>query len=353
MITCNLSFVAGYNLAKKRKMSMVIRDIQLKKMEWIIFLFALTGLSTVYFFSVNFHVSKDEFTGAMDTVLTSNIKSFSEFSLALSIVSILQGNKSKIIWISFILSIIPIINFAFFVKGSRNDSLVLFLNLLLFWVLWKPQMKRLIKILTICFFLTGSIISSSMEEFRNALIKDPNLNVFDINYWDAFNNSFYNSHTDVGMDLGNAALGIDFCYKNDTYNYGLQLWNGFVYNYIPRRLIGDKNKKALMYHDEYIDRNLNSYWTHGVTTVTGYADAFSSFSFFGFILFALVGYMYGNIWEYSFRSGFWRFVYLFTISQIPVFVTHNLQFFLARLELVFIFLYPIVFSFFIYKKRLK
>jgi hypothetical protein len=334
-------------------MPVVIRDIQLKKMEWIIFIFAIIGLTTIYFFGNHYTDEGGNYSKYIDFVITNNLKSFSEFSLALSIVSLLQGNRSKIIWISFILSIIPILNFAFFVKGSRNDALILFLNLLLFFALWKPQMKRYIKILTVCFFLIGSVVSSAIGEFRNTLIKDPNRNVFDINYWETFKKSFYNSHTEVGMDLGNAALGIDFCYKNDTYSYGLQLWNDFVYNYIPRRLIGDKNKKALMYHNEYIDRNLNHYWTHGVTTVTGYADAFSSFSFFGFILFALIGYIYGNIWQYSFYSDFWRFIYLLTISQIPIFVTHNLQFVLARLEMVFIFLYPVIFSFFIYKKYIK
>ena len=77
------------------------------------------------------------------------------------------------------------------------------------------------------------------------------------------------------MDLGNAALGIDYCFQKNEYNYGSFIWNGFVFNYIPKRLVGENIKTSLIIPfeaDKYIQA-----LTNGITCTTGYYDAFLPF----------------------------------------------------------------------------
>ena len=97
----------------------------------------------------------------------------------------------------------------------------------------------------------------------------------------SFTGGSYNER--AGMDLGNAALGIDYCFQKNEYNYGSFIWNGFVFNYIPKRLVGENIKTSLIIPfeaDKYIQA-----LTNGITCTTGYYDAFSAFSWFGFFVF--------------------------------------------------------------------
>lgn len=78
--------------------------------------------------------------------------------------------------------------------------------------------------------MVGGIASLSIVEIRNEVVhgSDGLKSVNEINFIDNFKKAFTDSYTEVGMDLGNAAEGIDHCYKKmniiSAYFYGMDLY---------------------------------------------------------------------------------------------------------------------------------
>jgi uncharacterized membrane protein YcaP (DUF421 family) len=89
---------------------------------------------------------------------------------------------------------------------------------------------------------------------------------------------------------------------------------------------------------------------NGITTITGYGSAFRSFSYFGFILFYILGLIIGKFMYLSNHSNFYLFIYVSCLIVIPNMITHSLQYMFARLEFIYIFLFPIL-LFFTFKSK--
>lgn len=168
-----------------------------------------------------------------------------------------------------------------------------------------------------------------------------------IDYVENFKQAFTHSDTDVGMDLGNAAILIEYCKNYNSYNYGAIFWNGFVYNYVPERIVGKETKESLQYIPSY--EKLIEPLTHGVTTVTGYFEAFATWGYLGFFTFLIIGYIVGIIWTRAKYSSFYMILLLFSLGNIPLMVTHNLQYILQRWELIVLFV--IAFCFYALRKK--
>ncbi|MCD8235728.1 MAG: hypothetical protein LUD00_03545 [Prevotellaceae bacterium] len=136
------------------------------------------------------------------------------------------------------------------------------------------------------------------------------------------------------MDLGNCAILMDECYRTSEYNYGMFLWNGFVFNYIPKRIVGEEFKESIMFSGDASLRSKAKYVTHDITCTTGYFDAYSSFWYFGFILFWLLGYAFQYIKSKSTASLFYEMIFLFALVNSSVGMTHGLQLIVAKFEFV-------------------
>ena len=338
MISGNFLFFKGFEFAvKNRHIKNKIYDLKISKLKYIILLFSLIG-----FYSIK--IGND---GSADGVIQANVRAFSQISLVLSSVYILKEGFSKIIIVSTIFSILPIIYFAFFQYGSRGSSLFLFLLGMYIVVMKYPRLQSKIKILLLAFLTLGSVVSASINAFRQNVIHNGGDN---IDYIENFKKSFTESDTDVGMDLGNAAVLMDYCAKNDSYDYGMSFWNNFIYNYVPGRFVGKSLKESLQTHPDY--ENKIPIVTHMITTTTGYFSAFGAWGYLGCFLFAFIGFILGKIWKYSFFSNLYLVLYVYTLGNTPLMITHNFQYVFARLEMMFIFIFPVLW-YWIYKRNIK
>lgn len=331
MITCNLAFLWGFRKGEKRKLPRCLYDINLNRCKFIVLVLAFLGFGALM--------------GLGDGVIVALFMSFSQIAISYSLAYFLtkKANYSFVYYLSLILGCFIVLNYTFFVYGSRGSALFLFLAILYFLYQKLPKYKRLYKFAVIGFLLLGSIVSASIGMFRENLHGEKN----NIDYVENFKQAFTHSDTDVGMDLGNAAILIEYCKNYNSYNYGAIFWNGFVYNYVPERIVGKETKESLQYIPSY--EKLIEPLTHGVTTVTGYFEAFATWGYLGFFTFLIIGYIVGIIWTRAKYSSFYMILLLFSLGNIPLMVTHNLQYILQRWELIVLFV--IAFCFYALRKK--
>lgn len=332
MITCNIAFIVGFCKGEKRKMPSKLLDINLWKCRTIVFISAFAGLGAIV-------------SNIGDGVIVALFMGFSQIAISYSLVYFLSVRRRyNVLYVmAFLLGSFIVLNYTFFVYGSRGSALFFFLAVLYFLYYKKPAYRKVNKYLVVSFLLFGSVLSASISLIRENMKGGKN----NIDYVENFFNAYQNSTTDVGMDLGNAAVLIDYCVKNDSYNYGAIFWNGFVYNYVPERLVGKDVKESLQYIPEY-DKLIKPI-THGVTTVTGYFEAFATWGYLGFLTFLITGYLAGIIWSRAKVSRFYMILLLFSLGNIPLMVTHNLQYIYQRWELILMFSF--LFCFYALKKR--
>ena len=111
------------------------------------------------------------------------------------------------------------------------------------------------------------------------------------------------------MDLGNAAKGIRYLKEKGQMDYGTSIWDTFIQNYIPRRLVGEEAKENLKLNIVN-DKSTIQKLTYNITTMTGYYSAFKCFSYLGFFLFGIIGYLYGYFWRRICKSQICLFIYV-------------------------------------------
>ncbi len=337
MISCNIALVAGYEFGKKRGIpTKSFWDLKIEKMDIPIFILSLLGTLATFMFMGTVRNA--------DWVVASQFQALGIIGLSLGLVKAYKGYTTKLLWVSLMLASIPIIIFAFIIKGSRNNTFILLVMWLLFATLKLKRQRKLVANLFLGIFLFGGIASLSIVDIRNQIVHGNNgfslKNISEINYIENFKNAFTNSYTPVGMDLGNAAEGIDYCFQNAKYNFGLFLWNGFVFNYVPQRIVGENVKNSLM--SDLEDLELKDELCKGVTCMTGYYDAFSAFSYFGFLIYFILGFFYGRCFYLAQFSSFYLFLYLFLLNSSAIIMTHGIQLMVARLEFLFILVIPLL-----------
>lgn len=338
MITCNYGFMFGFEHAKRGKLKLPVLDFKLSRMKIVIVILAVMGL-------IGNHIFKSPSSG--DWVIADQFHCLGIIGLALSLCYMEKYGISKKLLCLTALCTWPIVDFAFSIKGSRNDTFILIVMFMLFFTWQYPKYETLLKRIFVSVFIVGCIGSLSISEVRGGL-HGTSKGLTDINYWDNFTYAFRNSHTDVGMDLGNAAILIDNCSKKDLYNYGTFLWDGFVFNYVPRRIVGEDVKNSLNVGLQ--DYKLIDQVCCGVTCTTGYYDAYSAFGIFGFIVYVLLGGLYGFFYKYSSVSSLYKFLYIYLLNSAAIVATHGIQLFAQRVEFIYIFFIPILYNY-IYKRR--
>lgn len=325
MITCNLAFVVGYDWGIKVNLPRRIIDVDIERCRLMTLLFSIIGLYSLFT------------TG--DGVIIALFRSFSQISIILSCVYFLKVRRfSFVVFSALVLSMLNVLNFIFFIYGSRGSSLFLFICIMYTLSLALKKYRSKLNLIMMTFLLAGSIVSSSIADFRNNLIKGDDV---EIDFIENFKAGYIDSSSAVGMDLGNAALLIDYSSSNGVYNYGMIVWNGFVYNYVPARFVGESVKSNLTYKTSY-DKLIPEI-TNGITTVTGYFEAFAAWGYVGFLLFGIIGYLFGVIWTRSKYSMLYLILLLYSLGNVPLMITHNLQYILSRWEFLIIFIMPLLY----------
>lgn len=133
-----------------------------------------------------------------------------------------------------------------------------------------------------------------------------------------------------------------------AFDYGMSHWNLFVFNYVPAQLVGTVVKQSLMLPIEDVNQIVSSKYGHSFhtgSTLTGYADAFSSFGWMGFIKFILIGLMSGVLYRYAMAGGFLaQLIYIMSLNFAMHSVSHGTNEFLIRhWAYFFILVFPVMY----------
>lgn len=118
MITCNLAFLWGFRKGEKIKLPRYLYDINLNRCKYIVLVLAFLGFGALM--------------GLGDGVIVALFMSFSQIAISFSLAYFLtkKGKYSYIYGISLFLGSFIVLNYTFFVYGSRGSALFLFLAIL-------------------------------------------------------------------------------------------------------------------------------------------------------------------------------------------------------------------------------
>jgi hypothetical protein len=338
MISGNLAFVIGW----ERKMRIRVNNGKVAVIEieekWLKILIGVFSICSFLFTAILKLKSQ-----VLDGVIAYQFQGLGFLGLILSIIYLKKYAPTKFVILSLIVCTIPIIEYAFSIYGSRQSLFTLVLLYIYLAVYKWPKKYKILKRSFLIFLIFGFIASLSIIEIRNSIKSDDGYlsGVGNIDFVNNLKKSFTNSYNPkAGMDLGNAALAINRCKEIGQYNYGFFIWDGFVFNYIPKRLVGETIKNSLMVNDDYMRKYIRII-TNNITCTTGYYDSFSAFSYFGFIIYFFLGRLFKYVYLRADFSIFFEMLFLFTLINTSVSVTHGLQLVLSKFEfvvLLFIFL---------------
>ena len=337
MITTNIAFVIGYEMAvKKPKHETYFIQIDFSSFYFFLLIYCLCGFVCLIMYDGN------QYQQNQDNVIQIFLKTFSNVAFAISLSAIIRGENSISTKFILFLSIIPIIGYAFFIKGSRTETMTLFLSLVYFLGKKYEQHRYRLRFVVLCFFFIGTILSSSIALLRNVMKGNENFDLITSDLVvNEFEKSFTMSYSDWGMDLGNAAYAIEFCKENNDYDYGYgQVWNTIIQDFLPKRLIGENIKESFLIPYRYMP--YTDELRSGTTVMTCYFSCFSAFSYFGSILAFFFAYFIGIIWRKADQSSFYMFLHLFLVGYFAIFITHGLYYGYSRITFILLFVYPLL-----------
>lgn len=192
---------------------------------------------------------------------------------------------------------------AVFLGRRSSFALLIFSIAIGLYFVRKVLPYRSLAIFSIIFAL---IVSFNIREYRNALIDKDWRSLEKVEYLKTINN-FVSQEQE--MELRNAALLMNFTAERGNYGWGTGYWDQLVFSFIPGQIFGKKFKNSLGIYKTTRDIHLK--WAYGYrtptgSTITGMAEAFTQFDYFGCLLFALSAILCKWLWL---RSLVWNNVF--------------------------------------------
>jgi hypothetical protein len=131
------------------------------------------------------------------------------------------------------------------------------------------------------------------------------------------------------LEFRNAAILIDASDRLGQFGFGTGFWDDIVFRFVPAQLLGAGFKRALQLHwsvDLQTVSELYQYQFPAGVTFTGIGDTYMQFSYFGCLVFALIGYLFKNLWVSSLylNSIVSQIFYMGLVSPMLVGVTHGI-----------------------------
>lgn len=335
--SCLICFHLGFLKGTKMKQEVIkLRQLESGRNKYVCIVFCIFGLIALLAYKGTI--------GGMDWVIAGFLQSFGVISIFLSFNELKNFGfrDSKLYIIILLISLWCIIDYAFNIKGSRTRIFYIIIFSCLYLSRIYPIKAKLICNLLLYTFIIGSVASFSMGDYRKDIDK-PFLERISLNQ--IVENYKLNLFGQIkvslnGQDLYNGAQYADYCWGTGNYNFGLFIWNGLVFNYIPQRFVGQEVKDSLMSSLE--NRKKVNSLTHGVTTVTGFGEAFAAYSIFGGVIFYLIAFFFGRWWQRSFISDFYLLLYAYSIMYLAPLITHGIVYFISPIVLFWIVIYPIL-----------
>jgi hypothetical protein len=148
------------------------------------------------------------------------------------------------------------------------------------------------------------------------------------------------------LELRNAAIYIEATKSMDDYGWGAAYWDEMVWRFVPAQLLGNGFKDSLMIARGKMDYESQllsiGYYVSVGSTLTGMADSFSQFGYFGAAVFAVMALWFKNVWESATQpdSIFAQLMYIGSVTSAMRAVTHQTVDFLPGMtyQLIFVLL---------------
>jgi hypothetical protein len=180
--------------------------------------------------------------------------------------------------------------------GRRTWMAEFFLTLLCFlWFTKKWLPSRPVMIAGILVF---AIFVLNAGDYRHAMLSDRD------DRWDQVRQIDYMGHLrpdsiaqDSAHEMTNAMYNMSAVARTGEFDLGLSLYNELVGAYVPRQLVGEQIKASLKVPLPDPAFAVYGFEPYVGSCDTGVAQAFVSFSYFGCLLFFLLGYVMRRIWN--------------------------------------------------------
>ncbi|MFC7053961.1 hypothetical protein ACFQI3_14805 [Hansschlegelia quercus] len=172
------------------------------------------------------------------------------------------------------------------VTGKRGEALEYVLIVAMsFWFLRGLVLPRALVVAGLFFGVLGM---TSTEDYRAITRRGETPTLETLSQIDVSAN-FETLLSSGGAEFQNAIMRIDLVSSSQGFDYGLFHWNELVMAFVPAQLVGETTKRSLLIETpEAIDR---FYLPSTGTTQTGFADAFGSFGYLGFLKFFAIAWL--------------------------------------------------------------
>lgn len=233
------------------------------------------------------------------------------------------------------------------INGRREDAVSLFI-LILFLVYfrwrWVPPRWSVFAVIA-----AGTLFVASIGDYRGITLQVQAARqsgfsfaaIADINFVGNFTQSFRNNQ---GGELLNAAMIIEGVERSGKLDLGLSLWNHLIHSYVPGQLVGYELKNALTFPLANVAVEEMGHRFRTGTTLTGMAESFRSFWYFGILVFFLIGIIMSRWFKSAMRGNIAAQIMIIMITpKSLIAITHGTNAFLSEFIALAVFLGPALF----------
>ena len=132
-------------------------------------------------------------------------------------------------------------------------------------------------------------------------------------------------------EIAGAVSDIAIASETGEYHPFVSIYNGLISRYIPAFVVGRDIKNSITMKTSEDSPLSNRYFTMGATR-TGFSDTFRGFWYFGVLCFALVGFLFGAMFNLASAGGLrYQYLYVTMLSTGLHAITHGFDEFVASL----------------------
>ncbi|MDB5262634.1 MAG: hypothetical protein JWQ14_1915 [Adhaeribacter sp.] len=232
-----------------------------------------------------------------------------------------------------IISALPTLQLIIF-AGRREPTALFILTIAL--TMYYQRGFRPPRVAIIGIIVFAMLIIPAIGDYREKAEEDPWMALTTLDLQKSFIDYFKVEENEV-LELAVAAHVLDSYSFHGEYTFGASYWNEMVFRYVPGQLLGTDFKESLMIGERDVIYR-NGYARPPGLTITGIADSFQQFSYFGFIFFFFLGGLFRYVWRLSVTNGnlLVQILYMLCFIQGMLAVTHSTVVFLPGIFFSFI-----------------
>ncbi len=225
--------------------------------------------------------------------------------------------------------------------GRRADAAEFFFIIVLALMFGRGwRIPRLGMLLVMIFMVLGMNSTGQYRTLAEEARWYSPLMVGSINFVKNMEDIFWNG----GEEMKNALYIVNAYDETGDFDYGASYWNQFIFNYVPAQLVGAEAKTGLQIEKPDLAAKVFGHRASTGSTMTGLADSFGSFWYFGAFNFAIVGFVLRKIWNAAkYGSMAAQLLYMLLITKALHVITHHTDWFFFPWIHMAIFFFPFLF----------